>query len=215
VQRAVQAIVVSHKPDHSHEGRMHNDTAYGLLGDGLVAYTKHIDGQKLREPERLNVIEMAEPSAVARHGVLPDGKPRPYKGYKGDSNYCIEIVRNDHGKWEGEVISTFQAYQVVRSGGIAKLRDKRKSVSGKPLVMRLIVNDFVTLTRDNSRVLMRVATISGNGQIFMARPHEANVDARNRNKSDDFSYTSKMAGSLQTAQGRQTTVSPIGLIERN
>lgn len=32
VQRAVEAITVSHKPDHNHEGQLHNDTAYGLAG---------------------------------------------------------------------------------------------------------------------------------------------------------------------------------------
>ena len=30
-------------------------------------------------------------------GLKPDGNPKPYKGYKGDSNYCIEIFRNATG----------------------------------------------------------------------------------------------------------------------
>jgi CRISPR-associated endonuclease Csn1 len=44
----------------------------------------------------------------------------------------------------------------------------------------------------------------------MAPIQEANVDARNRDKSDAFAYTSKLAGSLQKAQGRHITISPIG-----
>ena len=108
VQRAIDNIWVSHKPDHSHEGAMHNDTAYGLLGNGRVSVHKMVEGKRERIEDNLKVIEFTAAKAVARHGLLPNGEHRPYKGYKGDSNYCIEIIRNEKGKWEGEVISTFE-----------------------------------------------------------------------------------------------------------
>ena len=58
---------------------------------------------------------------------------------------------------------------------------------------------------------MRIVKISGNnGQVFMAPVHEANVDARNSDKTDAFAYTSKYAGSFQKAKARPVTVSPIG-----
>ncbi|MFG6447509.1 type II CRISPR RNA-guided endonuclease Cas9 [Roseateles sp. BYS180W] len=212
VARAVQHIWVSHKPDHSHEGAMHNDTAYALLGNGRVAVHKPIDGKRVRVEEALTVIPMVEPTHTQRHGRLPDGSPRPYKGYKGDSNHCIDIVRDDKGRWQGEVISTFEAYQAARQGGLARLRDAQLSLSGKPLVMRLMIGDTVRLKIDGGLRTMRVATVSTNGQIYMCDLHEANVDARNRNKSDSFAYISKMAGSLQKAMGRKVTVSPIGEI---
>jgi CRISPR-associated endonuclease Csn1 len=210
--RAVSRIWVSHKPDHGHEGAMHNDTAYTLLGNGRVSVRKMVDGVRQREEGALTVIEFTAPAASTRHGTLPNGQPRPYKGYKGDSNYCIEIVRNDKGKWEGEVISTFEAYQVVRQHGIARLRHPSRSVSGKPLVMRLLLDDAVRLIVDGNVRTMRVATLSSNGQVFMSDLQEANVDARNRNKCDPFAYTSKYAGSFQKANGRRVTVSPIGEI---
>ena len=215
VQRAIQHIYVSHKPDHSHEGAMHNDTAYALLGDGVVGVHKTIEGKREYIEEKLAVIPFTSQKAAERHGRLPNGALRPYKGYKGDSNYCIEIVRNEKGKWEGEVISTFQAYQVVCSAktpaeGIALLRNPHRSLSGKPLVMRLLIDDLIRLELENIVRTMRVSTLSGNGQIFMCEHNEANVDARNRNKEDSFSYTSKMAGSLQKAKARRVTLSPIG-----
>jgi CRISPR-associated endonuclease Csn1 len=142
--------------------------------------------------------------------VLPDGKPRPYKGYKGDSNYCIEIVRNEKGKWEGEVISTFEAYRIVREKGVAGLRDPKLSASGKPLVMRLMINDCVQLELNSELRLMRVAKLGGNGQVFFADVHEANVDARNRDKADEFSYTSKYAGSLQSTKAKYVFITAIG-----
>lgn len=211
VQRAVQNIWVSHKPDHGHEGAMHNDTAYGLLGNGRVRVRKLVDGQRVCEESTLNVIPFANAKANARHGLQANGESKPYKGYKGDSNYCIEIVRSDKGKWEGEVISTFEAYQLVRQGGIKRLRHPTLSCSGRPLVMRLMIDDLVKLKlSDGFELVGRVATISGNGQIFMAAHNEANVDARNRDKSDSFGYVSKMAGSLQKAKGRRISISPIG-----
>lgn len=212
VERAVQRIWVSHKPDHSHEGAMHNDTAYRILGNGKVSVHKFEEGKRIRLEEKLNVIPFTDPKQNDRHGVLENGDPKPYKGYKGDSNYCIEIVRNDKGKWESDVISTFDAYQIVRASGIEKLRSDSQSRCGKPLVMRLMINEILRLETDGVTKTMRVATISGNGQIFMAATNEANVDTRNRSKDDPFSYVSKMAGSLQKSKARRVTISPIGEI---
>ena len=210
VKRAIDNIWVSHKPDHGHEGAMHNDTAYGLLGNGRVSVHKMVEGKRERIEDNLKVIEFTNAKAVARHGLLPNGEHRPYKGYKGDSNYCIEIVRNEKGKWEGEVISTFEAYQLVRIEGLARLRHPRLSVSGRPLVMRLILDDCIRLEIDGALRTMRVATVSGNGQVFMADIQEANVDARNRDKTEVFAYASKYAGSLQKTNARRVTISPIG-----
>ncbi|MDN5843001.1 MAG: type II CRISPR RNA-guided endonuclease Cas9, partial [Alcaligenaceae bacterium] len=139
VKRAVSCAWVSHKPDHSYERAMHNDTAYGLQPDGYVRVRKEVDGVRERMVEKLAVIPFASAKAGARHGFAEDGSPRPYKGYKGDSNYCIEIVRNKaSGKWQGEVISTYQAYQVIRElgpkAGWNRLRGRDYGLSGGSLV---------------------------------------------------------------------------------
>ncbi len=210
VKRAIDNIWVSHKPDHGHEGAMHNDTAYGLLGNGRVSVHKVVDGKRTYVEDNLKVIEFTSPKSSERHGVLPDGQPRPYKGYKGDSNYCIEIVRNEKGKWEGEVISTFEAYQAERMHGLSRLGHPTVSLSGKSLVMRLMGNDFVRLEAAGATITMRIAKMSGNGQVFLAPNNESNVDSRNRDKEDPFAYISKMAGSLFTAKSRRVTISPIG-----
>lgn len=215
VKRTVSRIWVSHKPDHSYEKAMHNDTAYGLLPDGWVRVHKIVDGMRQQTKEKLVVIPVASAKAGERHGFLQDGSPRPYKGYKGDSNYCIEIVRDETSeKWLGEVISTYQAYQVIRGHGYAagwnRLRDPYHGLSGRSLVMRLMIDDVVRLEHDAELRTWRVATISGNGQIFFADIHEANVDARNRDKNDPFKYVSKMAGTLKKANARRVTISPAG-----
>jgi len=213
VERAVKAIYVSFKPDHSHEGAMHNATAYGLLGEGQVVTTKVVDGIRRRDPESLRVIEIAAPEQAGRHGTHADGSPRPYKGYKGDSNYCIEIVLNEKGKWIGEVISTFDAYQIVRHGGVDRLRGP-VSVSGKPLVMRLMVHDCLRLSVDGKATVVRIAKIKGSGEIFMAEHFEANVDKRDRDPGSGWKYLNKSAGALQKSAARLLTTTPAGQLSR-
>ena len=208
VERAVRNIWVSHKPDHGHEGAMHNDTAYALLGNGRVSVHKIVDGERVREEAALKVIEFTSSKAVARHGLLPDGKPQPYKGYKGDSNYCIEIVVNDKGQWVGEVVSTFEAYQIERHGGRSQLRSRLLASSRKPLAIRLIVDDIVKLQHHGIERVLRVAYINSAGTIALCDHNEANVDKRTRLK--ELAYVFKTAGSLQKSRGRQVTISPIG-----
>ncbi len=210
VQRAIRSIWISHKPDHGHEGAMHNDTAYSLLGNGRVGVHKVVEGKRAYFEDNLKVIELTSAKAAARHGHLPNGELRPYKGYKGDSNYCIEIVRGEQGQWIGEVISTFEAYQLAREHGRSQLRNPGVGASGKPLVMRLMQDDTVRLEVDGVLRTMRVANLSGNGQVFMSDLQEANVDARNRDKADPFTYISKMPGSFRKAKARRITISPIG-----
>ena len=215
VSRAIDHIYVSHKPDHGYEGAMHKDTAYGLLGAGRVQVRKTVDGVRTREVAALKVIEFSDASASARHGLLPNGDPKPYKGYKGDSNYCMEIIRNDKGQWEGEVVSTFEAYQLVRKHGLARLRDPALSASGKPLVMRLMKDDVVRLTVDDIPNLYRVCWVRTDTRLAFAKIHEANVDARDRDKSSDFSYIVKSASVLMTLKARDLVVSPIGEIRES
>lgn len=210
VARAVHNIWVSHKPDHGHQGAMHNDTAYGLLDGGRVRVHKMQDGKRTLVEEALKVIPFADAQGHARHGALPDGSPRPYKGYKGDSNYCLEIYPNEKGKWEGEVISTFQAYQYARTQGEQSLYNKHKGISGHPLIARFIIGDYARFELDGELVTMRVASINAAGRLTLASHEQANTDARNRAADGEWRYTYKQAGSLQSAKGRKVTVSPIG-----
>ena len=209
VERAVRHIWVSHKPDHGFEGAMMEETSYGIRKDGSIKQRRKADGSAGRE--MTNLIRIAESAQPDRHGVDAEGQPLPYKGYVGGSNYCIEITVNDKGKWEGSVISTFEAYRIVRTSGWEQLRNARQGQNGQPLVMRLVIGDSVRLEVDGREETMRVVKVSGsNGQVFMASVQEANVDARNSDKQEAFAYTSKYAGSMQKAKARQVTISPIG-----
>ncbi|GKT23148.1 type II CRISPR RNA-guided endonuclease Cas9 [Acidovorax sp. SUPP3334] len=207
VERAVGHIWVSHKPDHGYEGAMMEETSYGILRDGSIRQRRKADGSAGREIS--NLIRIAEPGQPQRHGVDAEGRPLPYKGYVGGSNYCIEITVNDKGKWEGQVISTFEAYRIVRAGGLGQLRHIGRGQNGKALAMRLVIGDSVRLeTGEGILQTFRVAKMSVAGQVFMSEVNQANVDARNR--SGELPYVSKMVGSFQKAKARQVTISPIG-----
>lgn len=210
VERAIQALWVSHRPDHGYQGAMHNETAYGLLGNGKVRFNKLVDGKRSPIEKNLKVIPFTSPKMAARHGVLEDGSPRPYKGYDGDSNYCVEIYREEAGGWASEVVSTFTAYQTVLALGEASLRNSQSARNGRPLVMRLMVNDPIRMMIDGKLRTMRVVSLSQNGQVFFADHQEANVASRSRNKTDPFSLTSKYAGSLKKANGRKVSINPLG-----
>ena len=225
VERAVRHIWVSHKPDHGYEGAMMEETSYGIRRDGRIKQRRKADGSTGREIS--NLIRIAEPSQPQRHGVDAEGRPLPYKGYVGGSNYCIEITVNDKGRWEGQVISTFEAYAIVaefvrdgctHSQAQAKLRYASTGRNGKPLVMRLMIDDAVRLEVEvqhmGDKVLaeqvMRVVKIAQSGQVWLAPIHEANVSARNADKQEPFKFASKSGDAFRSAKARQVTISPIG-----
>lgn len=262
LRRAIERTYVSYRPDHSYEGQMHNDTAYGLRPDGRVvqrkmltafkdrkdlektefidsrlkkkllektmgyesgaqfieritAFTRETGIRRVRVVENLQVIPIREPAQLQRHGTDERGEPRPYKGYKGDSNYCLEIWLNDQGGWEGRVISTFEAYRIVRENGggeegFRALRNPVQAQNGMPLIMRLVRGDYVSIRDGDRRKLMRVAVIRANGQLSLHEHHEANVDARDRDQEDPFRYTKKTPSTLQKCDALPATVSPIG-----
>jgi CRISPR-associated endonuclease Csn1 len=215
VQRAVKNIWVSHKPEHGHEGAMHEDTAWGLRPNGEASRrVRGEDGKRQRETKNRTVIPFSSTVDKNRHGCDEQGFPKNYKGYVGGSNFCMDIVRDEKGKWEGEIISTYDAYQVIRTlgekKGLAALRSSALSISGKPLAMRLQNGDAVKMVIDDRLRLMRVVKMGSNGQIFFAEHQEANVSDRNANKQEPFSFTSKYAGSLQKTQARRVTVTALG-----
>jgi CRISPR-associated endonuclease Csn1 len=219
VRRAVQAIWVSHKPDHGFEGAMHEDTTYHPphLDPKHMWRTRGIGGNKPNEKEADSkaMVGFTGPVGLQRHRRDDEGEQLPYKGYVASPKFCMDIVRNDKGRWESEVVSTFEVYRLTTTLGKDKtlrlIQSKSRSLSDKPLVMRLQGGDMVCLEDDEgSPLMLRVVKMTGNGQVFFAPHNEANVDARNADKLDAFVYLSKYAGSLQKAKGRRITVSPIG-----
>lgn len=245
VESAIERVVVSYKPDHGHQDKLHNETAYGFIEpaneDGIARVVHRIMLADLK-PSHLDVnaedgvrdltlrkqlrnvvghatgtelkkilLAFSEKSGIRRVRVteklsviaIPDS---PFKAYKGDSNYAFEIFRDERGRWRENIVTTFQAN---RATSPEHLRDRLLAMNGKPLVMRLCKNDLVAIEENDKRRIMRVVKFSP-GMIALSEHCEANVDARNRDNDDSFTYVYKTAGSLFTVRGRRVFVSLIG-----
>jgi CRISPR-associated endonuclease Csn1 len=237
-------IVVSHKPDHARETRLHNDTNYGKRGSVdahgamLVSTRKSIlslssaqDAERIADPrlraelaslltglagkEIKAALENYSTRTGIRHlrmeerlSVIPimdRVTKQPYRYVKGDGNYCYDIYREDNGRWQGDVVSNFDANQ---PGFDPEARTAR---NGKPLVMRLRKGDFLKMEIDGVGRIMRVAKFS-EGIIALVEHHEANVDARNRDKNSGLKYVFKAPSKLQAASARQVGVDVLGYV---
>ncbi len=225
VQRAVDNIWVSHKPDHGHEGAMFDSTIYSAAGESKsAAKTRNVIPFEARAKSSSSVVKRYQ-----------GGRPvsGPYKGLLSNSNYCIEISKTDTGDWVGEVLRTFDAYQVVRhfktgQAGIRHLRNPRMTLNGRPLKMRLMINDYIRAEVEGELLLLQVLKINSSGSITFIKPNETNIGARyaaqlaaqkaHKNAdvhdpwalNDLFFQRAFSAGSLQSSKARQVAISPIG-----
>lgn len=229
VERAVHHIWVSHKPDHGYEGAMMEETAYRpphLDNEGRWR-TRGPNGQKPNDRDADATTMMPiEGVELTRYKPNEAGR-RIYKGYVGGSNYCIEIVLNDKGRWQGEVITTFMAYQHV-AAEIKKLRKQglsledarhqaekqlcgNTSASGKPLVMRLLKEDILRAEIDGQTKLLRVVKIDPSTNVVFAEIHEAGeLKKRHADSGDTFRYVNLRGDSFRKAKARRVTISHIG-----
>jgi len=225
VQRAIENIWVSHKPDHGYEGAMFDATIYSSLGESKSA-------AKTRNVIPFSARKDSSKSVLKRHQKT-DTEFSPYKGLLSNSNYCIEISKNETGEWEGEVLRTYDAYQIVRKfktveEGMKSLRNHKLTASKKPLAMRLMINDYIRVKVDKEWLLLQVLKINSSGSITFIKPNETNIAARYAAKlaaqkclkenlaydikalNDAFFQKAFSAASLQNVNARQVTVSPIG-----
>lgn len=145
--------------------------------------------------------------------VIPihDREKRAYKAYKGDSNYAIEIWRDDTGRWRGDVITTFEANQMARKGLFPLPKDA--ALNGKPLVMRLCKDDTILIEDKGEKRIVRVAKFSQSRQIALADHHEGgNLKERDSDKTDNFKYLLKNPGGLRLLKARRVTIDFLGIL---
>lgn len=151
---------------------------------------------KVRVEEKLNVIP------------INDAAGKEYKAYKGDSNYCYDIWQAENGKWTGEVISTYQAYQMARKDD--SWWRKLEGHDGQRLLMRLRKKDYLQIEQNGTVKIVQIYKFSS-GRILLAEHHEANASARVRDKS--LPAIQMSPGSLQKARAKYVTVSPSGVLK--
>ena len=138
--------------------------------------------------------------------VIPikDKTGKVYKGYKGDSNHCVEVWRLPDDKWKAEVLSTFDANQ--KGLGASRPHPAAK------LVMRLFKKDVVALEHPKHGAIQAVIAKMSAQRLDLSPMNDANVDARARDTNDPFDYTRLGLGTLQKYQFRKIGIDTLGRI---
>lgn len=161
----------------------------------LLDYSARTGIRRVLRQERLSVIPIHD----RRNG-------EPYRYVKGDGNYCYEIFRRPNGRWDGEVISLFEANQKGFETSDSHAQN------GQPLVMRLHKDDLIAIEESNLATrILRVAKFSL-GKINLADHNEANVDARNRDSESSFRYLQFAPSKLRDKKARIVGVDILGYI---
>lgn len=162
------------------------------IKSALQAFSQRTGIRRTMKLERLSVIPIHD---------RRDG--RPYRYVKGDGNYCYDIFRRADGRWDGRVLSLYEANRAREMTAPATMPD------GEPVVMRLRKGDLMRMEIEGIEKLLRIAKFS-DGMIALAEHHEANVDARARVKS--LKYIFKSPSTLKTARARLVGVDILGYI---
>jgi CRISPR-associated endonuclease Csn1 len=161
----------------------------------LQKFSENTGIRRVMKQERLSVIAIHD---------RRDGKP--YRFVKGDGNYCYDIVRRSDGRWDGTVVSLYDANQWPNSSA----NDVPKHTpDGKPLLMRLRKGDILMVEIDDCLRLLRIAKFS-EGMIALVDPNEANVDARVRSKA--LRYIFKAPSALKAIRARVVGVDLLGYV---
>jgi len=189
------------------------------LRKALLAWTHGLEGKPFEErlrqfPEtgplpfrNIRRLRVIEPLSVI---PIRDREGRPYKGYKGDSNYRYDVWEMKDGKWVAEVVSMFDAHQPHWTSAI-----RRDSPTARK-VLSLHQNDVLAIEQDGQgRKLVRVVKFGQNGQITLAEPQEAG-DLKRRdaaaNDIDPFKYFAPTPGGLKRLKARQVRVDELGRV---
>lgn len=158
----------------------------------LEAYATRTGVRRVICEERLSVIPIKD----RRNG-------QPYRYVKGDGNYCYEIFRKPDGRWDGEVISSFEANQWSFAESPVQAQN------GMPLIMRIHRDDVLAIENDSKTRLMRVVYFTP-GKIAMIALQEANADARARTK--ELNYFFKTPSTLRPLRARAVGVDVLGYV---
>lgn len=128
-----------------------------------------------------------------------DGKE--YKGYKPDSNHCYEIWQLPNGKWVPQTLTTFEAH----SGH----QDVKPHPAARR-IMRLYKKDVLHIDHpERGGLFVNVAQLSAK-MLCLAPHNEANVDSRDRDKTDPFKFFRPAPSTLQRWKAQLVRIDEIG-----
>jgi CRISPR-associated endonuclease Csn1 len=156
----------------------------------LETFSEKNHTRRIRLQQSLSVIAMRR----------PDGTP--YKAYKGDSNYCFQVLESrQNGRWFDRVVSSFE----MAAGKIATLEDR--------LVMQLCVNDTVRLKiAEEETAIFRVVSLTPGNLILAKHQEGGNLRERDRDPTNPFKYLNCSSSRLKKFDALQVVVDTLGQV---
>lgn len=241
LRETLHKIVVSHKPDHSREGRLHNDTNYGWRGApdrrgvplvGRKVPLENITGESeldgiadghLRERLR-DLIQGITDKKALREALATFSAQTGIRRFTKTERLAV-IPINDrrtgapyrYVKGDGNYSYDIQQGADGRWGGTvisyyeAAHRSNAEEGLDRQLVMRLRKDDMVLVEHEEGTRLLRVVKFSA-GAINFAEHHEGNVAARNSDKQDPFKLFQAAPSRLQALKARVVGVDILGYV---
>lgn len=186
--------------------------AYAAEGLSGAAFTTAVinAGEAMSPPVRR--VRITTPMKDSSFVTIEHGQHKQHaKAYKGDGNYCYDIFMGNKGKWTGEVITTFEAYQRARADP-QWWRDSTRP-DGAPLIMRIRKGDMLEIDDGDGKRLCVIVYKFSDGRVNMAAHNEANASARIRSK--ELAGYQMAPASLQKVEAKRVTVSPSGRVRRH
>ena len=167
---------------------------------------RHSGGKPVRRVRTVERLESVETIADRRTG-------KPYKVVKLDGNHRAELWLLPGNRRKLVVVPTLDAAREAEARRIGRKpeKDSRPHPAAK-LIFRVHKNDLLALEAEGTRVIYRVAMLT-EGTITLATHFEGgNLRARDRSKTDDFSYLYASASLLGQRRARKVYVDPSGRV---
>lgn len=229
-------LVVSHRKDHGLGGALHNDTAYGIVGefkDGEVSTVRHkvpitsITGSNFNQIQdesiRIGIQDlMAESSsdAALKDAINEYASKTGIRRVSLVEKLSVIPIKDNSGR----IYKAFKpdgnyCYDIWANGDkwegkiVSRFEaNTRGTKRSKNILMRLIVGDTVCREVNGKKELLRLVKMSL-GVIVFAPIHEAGaLKARNSNPNDPFKYISMSPNTLKQNKIRIIHVDECGFV---
>ena len=242
LREALDRLVVSHRPDHAKKGRLHNDTAFGLvrpIKDDLweVVTRKPIDSfksvkdiEKIRDPLiRETLLERCYDLSGKELAAALDAYARETGTRRVRVIEPLSVIPipyrsgTPYKAYKGDANHRIEIWRLPDGRWVSQtitMFEANQPTDGPPrrphpaakLIMRLFKNDMIAVGEGKERRILRVVKFS-KGSIYFADHREGgNLKARDADKSDPFKYAQYSASTLKKLRARKLRIDETGRV---
>lgn len=229
-------LVVSHRKDHGLGGALHNDTAYGIVGEykeGVVSTVKHkvpitsITSSNINQIQNdfirnsiQNLIAESSSKSSLENAINEYSNKTGVRRVTLVEKLSVVPIKNKKGqiykafKPDGNYCYDIWANGDKWDGKIVSRFEANNKGANKPdkLLMRIFVGDTLCCEIENKKVLYHVLGVT-DGKVTMVEHFEAgNLRERDRDKNDYLKYFVKSPNTLKPLKARIVHVDECGFV---